>query len=380
MSAETLATLAESSATNPRVFFDITIGGKPAGKVVFELYASVVPKTAENFRQLCTGEAGKTTDGKQDLTYKGSIFHRCIKGFMLQGGDFTRGNGTGGESIYGEKFPDENFKIKHSKKFLLSMANAGPGTNGSQFFITTSTPDHLDGKHVVFGAVRSNKSLIRRIENLPVSNDKPLEEVKIVDCGVWDGPEEVEGGKVGAEAGDVWEDWPDDEENVKSDEPEVALQVANALKVIGTNFFKAGDFATALEKYQKAVRYLDVHPYQETAVLIAEFKNLRFPLLNNAALCALKLQPKADAALAVKLTTLALKLSPITPEEEAKALYRRALANVELKSDDLADEDLKKAKTLVPGDAAISNLIVKVAKRREERKVKERAAFGKMFA
>merc|ERR1712217_663008 len=138
----------------PNVWFDISIGGQSAGKVVFELYTDIVPKTAENFRALCTGEKGVGKAGKP-LHYKGSSFHRVIKNFMMQGGDFTAGNGTGGESIYGEKFADENFMDTHSKKFLLSMANAGPNTNGSQFFVTFTETPHLDGKHVVFGEVIS---------------------------------------------------------------------------------------------------------------------------------------------------------------------------------------------------------------------------------
>ena len=136
------------------VFFDITIGGQSAGRVEIDLYADT-PDTSENFRALCTGEKGVGTLGKP-LHFKGCKFHRIIPGFMAQGGDFTRGNGTGGESIYGPNFPDENFKHKHSGKGILSMANAGPGTNSSQFFLCFADFPHLDGKHVVFGKVRDS--------------------------------------------------------------------------------------------------------------------------------------------------------------------------------------------------------------------------------
>jgi len=141
-----------STTGNPKVFFDIEINRQPAGRIEMELYKNVCPKTAENFRQLCTGEAGKTRSGKK-LHYKGSIFHRVIKGFMMQGGDFTNYDGTGGESIYGAKFKDENFTLKHKERGLLSMANAGKNTNGSQFFLTFAPASWLDGKHTVFGKV-----------------------------------------------------------------------------------------------------------------------------------------------------------------------------------------------------------------------------------
>lgn len=167
---------------NPRVYFDISIGDKPAGRVTFELFADVVPKTAENFRALCTGEKGTGKQGKA-LHYKGCRFHRVIQQFMCQGGDFTRGNGTGGESIYGEKFADENFQHKHTTPGLLSMANAGPNTNGSQFFLTTARTPWLDGKHVVFGAVVDGLDVVRIVESLGSESGATRTPIVIADCG-----------------------------------------------------------------------------------------------------------------------------------------------------------------------------------------------------
>jgi peptidylprolyl isomerase len=170
---------------NPKVFFDMTIGGQPAGRIVYELYADTVPKTAENFRALCTGEKGMGQSGKP-LHFKGSSFHRVIPGFMCQGGDFTRGNGTGGESIYGAKFADESFAGKagkHTGQGCLSMANAGPNTNGSQFFVCTGQTPHLDGKHVVFGTCVEGYDTVKAIEKVGSQSGATSKPVIIADCG-----------------------------------------------------------------------------------------------------------------------------------------------------------------------------------------------------
>src|SRR5262245_32214272 len=175
LTCSAVAILAQEKDKLPKCYFDMTADGTKLGRIVFELRSDVVPKTAENFRALCTGEKG--------FGFKGSTFHRVIPGFMCQGGDFTRGNGTGGKSIYGEKFADENFQPEHTRPGILRMANAGPNTNGTQCFICTAKTEHLDGRHVVFGSVVEGMDVVKKVEGYGSQSGATKAKVVVADCG-----------------------------------------------------------------------------------------------------------------------------------------------------------------------------------------------------
>lgn len=278
---------------------------------------------------------------------------------MIQGGDFTAFNGTGGESIYGEKFPDENFDLKHDRPFLLSMANSGPGTNGSQFFITTVPTPHLDGKHVVFGEVVNGKNLVRKIENLKTQADKPQQECKIVGCGELQGEAKVKAAEKSVDSlGDAYEEYPEDQGELSGAE---YYKIALDLKGLGNTAFKNKDFETSLNKYQKGLRYLKEYPdvnENDPAELKGQLLSLRFILNSNSAECAIKLGRNADAAkwagYAIDLFELPsdgdaartaqvendVKAAQVEETVRARAYGRRARAT---KDDEEALEDLKKA-------------------------------------
>ncbi|WEW60162.1 Peptidyl-prolyl cis-trans isomerase D [Emydomyces testavorans] len=373
--------MAESTG-RPRVYFDISIGTRPEGRIVFELFNDVVPKTAENFRALCTGEKGVGKQGKP-LSYKGSIFHRIIKQFMIQGGDFTEFNGTGGESIYGEKFDDENFELKHDRPFLLSMANSGPGTNGSQFFVTTVPTPHLDGKHVVFGEVINGRSIVRKVESQRTnSNDKPLVDVKVTDCGSLTGDEYKNATqRVVDTTGDTYEDYPED----VNEELSLAqsYKIATDLKEFGNKAFKAGDVELGLEKYQKGLRYLNEAPESsdsDAKELLSQIAALRFTLYSNSALLANKLKRFADGRTWAGYAIDNGKDANAKEADKAKAYYRRAIAFCGLKEEDDALKDLEEALKLAPNDAAVINEISRVKKQMADQERKERAAMKKFFS
>ncbi len=327
----------------------------------------------------------------------GSIFHRVIKSFMIQGGDFTAFNGTGGESIYGEKFPDENFELKHDKPFLLSMANSGPGkvhftqtlkarltfsgTNGSQFFVTTVPTPHLDGKHVVFGEVINGKNIIRKIENLPTQSDKPSGgDVVVADCGQLEGDRYSTATQKAADAtGDPYEDFPDDQGELKGEE---YYKIALDLKDYGNKAFKSGDIETGIEKYQKGLRYLNEYPAvneNDPKDLQSNMDSLRFTLHSNSALLALKAKRYDEAQ---KWAGFAIDATPKDTKDtdKAKAYFRRAQARVALKDPEEALKDYEQAAKLAPEDAAIKNELAKTKKSLQESIKKEKDAYKKFFS
>lgn len=298
---------------------------------------------------------------------------------MIQGGDFTAFNGTGGESIYGEKFEDENFELKHDRPFLLSMANSGPATNGSQFFVTTVPTPHLDGKHVVFGEVINGKNLVRKIENLPTQSDKPQFEAKVIDCGELTGAAYDKATEKQVDStGDKYEDYPDDQGELSGPE---YYKIASELKDFGNSAFKAGDLDLGIEKYQKGLRYLNEYPEaneKDPKELGPQLKALRFTLHSNSALLANKLKRYADAQ---KWAGFAIDALPPDAKDadKAKAYFRKGVAEVGLKDEEQALNDLEQAAKLAPGDAAITKELSTVKKTVQERERKEKAAYKKFF-
>ncbi|XP_030624635.1 peptidyl-prolyl cis-trans isomerase D [Chanos chanos] len=357
---------------NPRVFFDVDIGGERVGRIVFEVFADVVPKTAENFRALCTGEKGVGQSTGKPLHFKGCPFHRIIKKFMVQGGDFSNQNGTGGESIYGDKFQDENFHYKHDKEGLLSMANAGPNTNGSQFFITTVPTPHLDSKHVVFGQVLKGMGVVKMLENVETKDDAPVKPCIIADCG-----EHKAGDDWGVApndgSGDAHPDFPEDSD-VDFKDVDKVLAVAEDVKNIGNNFFKSQNWQSAVKKYSKALRYLEV--CGDTVDDESAQKKLEPTALScilNTAACKLKMQLWQEA---IDSCDEALELN----NTNTKALFRRAQAWQGLKEFNKAMIDLKKAQEIAPDDKAIGNEMQRVKQKVKEEKEKEKKIYAKMFA
>ncbi|XP_054722519.1 peptidyl-prolyl cis-trans isomerase D-like [Uloborus diversus] len=357
---------------NPHVFLDVRIGEERVGRIVIELFRDVVPKTAENFRALCTGEKGIGSMGKP-LHYKGSPFHKLIRRFMVQGGDFILGDGRGSESIYGFTFPDENFRLKHDQPGLLSMANNGPDSNGSQFFLTMVATPHLDDKHVVFGRVRRGMGVLHEMENVPTGEgDEPLEPCYIADCGAFAPGEDFRlGERDGTE--DVYPPFPEDSD-LDFSEVDLVLKVADKIKLSGNIYFRKEDYVNANMKYKKALRYLNkLHETNEASPNVEKRMNvLVLPCILNSAACKLKLK-LYDRAL--EDCDEALDIEPKNP----KALYRRGQAFHGVSDYERSLADLQEALRLAPNDRSVLAELAAVRGEMQAYKARERKAYAKYF-
>ncbi|XP_053975182.1 peptidyl-prolyl cis-trans isomerase D [Hylaeus anthracinus] len=361
---------------NPIVFLDIAVESEKVGRVVIQLFKDVVPRTAENFRALCTGEKGIGINGKK-LHYKGSIFHKVLPQFMIQGGDIINFDGTSGESIYGAQFEDENFKLSHTSGGLLSMVNEGyPNSNSSQFVITISASTHLDNTNVVFGKVLKGMGVILEVSQVSTVKDVPVEKIHITNCG-----ELKEGQDWGLEENDGTEDvftpWPEDWDycmNIKGVDDTYITEVIRKIKDSGNDYFSQKNYVDAGRKYKKALRYykwmlktVDISkPCNETLI------NTRMALLLN--LAAVKLKAKKHREV-LKLCTEVLQLD----KNNSKALFRRSQAYMGLNEYDLGLRDLKRASSISPNNKDILIEIEKVKKVMSSYLAIEKASCQRMF-
>ncbi|KAL2240317.1 UNVERIFIED_CONTAM: Peptidyl-prolyl cis-trans isomerase CYP40 [Sesamum indicum] len=368
---------------NPRCYLDISIGGEMEGRIVVELYKDVVPKTAENFRALCTGEKGISPHTGRPLHYKGSHFNRIVKGFMIQGGDISDGHGVAGESIYGVKFEDENFELKHSRKGMLSMANSGPNTNGSQFFIVTTQATHLDGKHVVFGKVIRGLGVVRAIEYVStIDNCCPTIDVVVIDCG--EIPEGADDGTINFfRDGDLYPDWPMDLDP-KPNDVIWMITAVDSIKVLGNEWYKKHEYKMAIRKYRKALKYLDScwEMKDIDQVQCDSLRKTKSQILTNSSVCKLKL---GDLKGALLDADFAIR----DGEANAKAFYRQGQAYMALNNIDAAVHSFSKALELEPTDGGIKKEL-SIAKKKvsfqfymnnliADRREQEKKAYSRMF-
>lgn len=375
------------------------MGGEPVGRVVFELFDDT-PLTSANFRALCKGDK-PTPEGSVPLTFKDSNIHRIVRNFAIQGGDIVYGDGTGGTSIYGDQFDDENFVHNHAEPFVLSMANAGPNSNKSQFFVTLKGSPHLDGKHVAFGKVVAGKSVLRQLEELDTApGDVPVLPVTITNCGELKRDAKLLLPFIGSQDGltaDKYEEHPDDNFNVGKeegelnfDDPEQALRVTLEIKAYATEVYKmAGDaeseeeramvLRVALQKYKKALRYVfELSPDPDSSKkAYDEFQKAKLALHQNMGLVALQLK-KYDQV--INSTTSALEMECATSRDRAKALSRRSSAYQGLKKQERAINDLEQAHELLPSDPQISKSLTALKQESEMKEKKQKAQYAKFFS
>ncbi|XP_012288148.1 peptidyl-prolyl cis-trans isomerase D [Orussus abietinus] len=356
---------------NPIVFLDTAVGQEKVGRVVIELFKNTVPRTAENFRALCTGEKGIGTYGKK-LHYKGCTFHKVIPQFMIQSGDIVNFDGTLGESIYGPHFDDENFEIPHSSAGLLSSVNEGrPNTNSSQFIITTVPCPHLDGTNVVFGKVLRGLGVVMELNQVPTMKDTPVEKICITDCGElkW-GENWGLGENDGSE--DIFTPWPEDWVfgELNNDGME---DIVRKIKDSGNVYFTNKNYIDADRKYKKALRYYNwITKQPNISETMGNDKSLKSVILLNLTAVKLKQNKYREA---LKLCNEVL----CSDDSNSKALFRRGQAYMGLNEYDLGLADLKRANIECPNNKDIMEEIERTKKVMRCYLTVERATCRRMF-
>lgn len=366
----------------PTAFLDIKIADEEIGRIVVELLPSESPKATENFLTLCS-----------EKKYKGNHFHRVIKNFMIQAGDTTFGNenfpndstGKGGECIFSEEFFEDENLSPLDKPFLLAMANSGPDSNKSQFFITTFPCPHLSGKHTVFGKVIHGKSVVRDIEKVPTdSQNVPSDRVVIVDCGAWTENMGVPLYNACADSvgGDIFEEYPDDDVHFDKEDLKQAFSACCTIKESGTLLFKDQKKQAAFFKYRKCLRYLNefLPDEDQDAALFKEYLILKKKVFLNLSLTCLQM---ADWEMCNLYCNYLLELEPasiVSAQERAKALYRKGVAMMNLKLYSNSKESLQAAANTCPSDVAIFNAMKKVDSLLAKKKEKEKTQYSRFFS
>lgn len=388
---------------NCKVFFDIAINEVPVGRIVFELYAKEAPKTVENFLMLCT--AGESLLEDTPMKFKDNYFHRVVKNFAIQAGDVFHcsekyekndSTGQGGCSIYASTehliernveslcfgdFEDENLK-NFDKPFMLAMANKGePNTNSSQFFITTSPAPHLNGKHTLFGRVVYGKSVVRTVERCPVDSDGfPESCIRIVDSGKWsdNDPLPLHNSSNDTIGGDIYEEFPDDNEDFDEDNFSMAFKAANTIKESGTLLYKKKDFQNAYYKYFKSLRYVNEFIPEENVDKenSIRFINLKIKLYLNLCLVLYYLQNYDES---IKFAAYLLEMENVPESDQAKAFYRRGNSYSAKKKWEEALEDYKSCKERNDQQEVVTEKIEGVERELEKKKNKARQTLSKFF-
>nr|XP_022913383.1 peptidyl-prolyl cis-trans isomerase D-like isoform X1 [Onthophagus taurus] len=355
---------------NSIVYLDIQIGNERAGRIIIELFDQLVPKAAANFKALCTGEKGIGEYGKK-LHYKGNTFHRVVPQFMVQGGDIINCDGTGGESIYGPSFEDENFTIMHDNKGTVGMANQGPNTNGSQFYITTVPCHHLDGLNVAIGRVKKGLGIVEEMQQLPRENEVPLKKCMIVDCGVIKNgePLNIEEND-GTE--DVYPPYPEDWDVESKDVDKEYKNAVNHIKNSGNAYYYKCDYVHSERKYKKSLRYLEAWLKRHKKQNHPKVTELKSILLINIAAVLLK---KKEYRETIKICTQVLSIDP----KNVKALMRRGCAKLGIKDYNDAIRDFRHILALDPKNkTALVNFQVAKQCMLDYTK-REQELFSKMF-